>query len=132
MQQNPTLIIWGGLFVSLFMYLGVGLVAAPETAGEPEQVDTLAVALSVASIGITGVVVMASALFKNLNFHTFTIIRAALSESIAIFGLVLCFLSGEQVYLGAFLAWSMGLFLFIFPSEKAKSAHQAGLSVTDE
>ena len=132
MQPNQTVIIWGALFVSLFMYLGVALIAAPEPASEPELTDTLAIALSAIAIGITGVVVMASGVFKNINFHSYTIIRAALSESIAVFGVVLFFLSGEVVYLGAFLAWSMGLFLFIFPSEKAKLAHQGDQGLVDE
>ena len=130
MQNNQTMTLWAGLFASLFMYIGIAFFASPEGSMKPEEIEGYLPIVMVVALVITGMVVMASSLFKNLNFQTYIIIRAALSESIAVFGLVLCFLSGNFIYLGAFMAWSIGLFLFIFPSERARAAYEEKVGTT--
>ncbi|MBM76463.1 MAG: hypothetical protein CMK59_13740 [Proteobacteria bacterium] len=124
MENKTTVIVWFALILSIFAYGGVAWFISPKGGSDPELIEMLSIAFTILGLVTTVVVVMGANLFKSVDFDTFTIIRAALSESIAIYGLVLCFLSGNFTYIGAFIAWSVGLFLFCFPSESARAAFE--------
>ena len=81
----------------------------------------LRVALVMVGLSVTGVILMAPRLFAaTLPFMTFNILRCALAESVAIFGLVLAMLGENPSVFSLFFVWSVGLFLLLAPTNSAR------------
>ena len=110
-------IIWFALFSSIIIYTVVGFVVAPEPPQNAEDLAMLPMVFGAVSLGITGIVFMARVIFASItDFIVFSILRWALSESIAVFGLVLTFLTGNTLFVLVFALWSAHLFLLTFPT----------------
>lgn len=108
-------IVYGALCLSQLVYGVVGTVI--KASGEPTTSLEMPIALVFA--GITSSVL--SFVMGNLiqgNYFTKCIIKWALSESVAVYGLVLCILTGNKLYLGAFIVWSLALMAVHAPSQK--------------
>jgi hypothetical protein len=123
--KNTAFIIWGALVVSVLVYFGVGffLHQSGEVGQANETLPTLRLVLALVACGETVIVVLFPKIMagKIPTFFTMSIIRWALSESIAIFGLVLV-LMGDQVAVSAgFVVWSLVLILATAPTDRARA-----------
>ena len=110
-------IIWFALFSSVIIYAVVGFVIAPEPPENAEDLAMLPMVFGAVSLGITAMVFMARVIFASVkDFVAFSILRWALAESIAVFGLVLTFLTGKTLFVLVFAIWAAHLFLLTFPT----------------
>ncbi len=112
-------VVWGTLTLSVFLYLAAGFVLrtfGDFPAGDENFVQTLLMALTAISMGMTGVILLAGRLFGRLPYTSYLIIRWALSESIAIYGLVLYIMGADLAYLLGFGVWSVVLMLLTMPT----------------
>jgi hypothetical protein len=46
-------------------------------------------------------------LFASADYQTYSVIRWALAEAVAVYGLVLCFLGAPETTSGAFFGWAL-------------------------
>ena len=112
-------IIWGGMFGSLVIYGLVLSIVSPESAKDPSTIRIMAMSMGGMSLAmIGGMFFLRKTMFfgpledgafddrqgVRQKYFTVSIITWALSEAIAIYGLVLSFLSGQLVFYGAFAA----------------------------
>ena len=110
-------IIYGALCMSMIVYGVVGyvIVAPPE---DPNSDLVMPLALAMISL-TTGVGSFFVDKFVQGNYQTRSIIKWALTESIAIYGFVLYFLTANNVYLLAFIAFALALMAVHAPNQKA-------------
>ena len=111
-----TWIIYGALCMSMIVYGVVGflIVVPPE---EPNTDMIIPLALAVVSL-VTGTGTLFVDKFSQGDYQTRNIIKWALSESIAIYGLVLYFLTTNLVYLLSFIAFALALMAVHAPNKK--------------
>jgi hypothetical protein len=136
-KQNPALtlwILWGALFFTLFIYLLVLYITTTNAEGfeapDPEFISTIRMAFGVIAVGeIAAIFVLRHVTFFSKladgdiasveelrgKYMTTCILSWALSESIAIYGLVLAFLTHNLVYYFIFLAPAATLYLILRP-----------------
>ena len=110
-------IIYGALCMSMIVYGVVGFVVVTP----PENPNTdMVMPLALAMISLTtGVGSFFVDKFVQGNYQTRSIIKWALTESIAIYGFVLYFLTANNVYLLAFIAFALALMAVHAPNQKA-------------
>ena len=112
-------VVWGTLTLSVFLYLAAGCALrtfGDFPAGNEDFVQTLSMALTAISMGMTGVVLLAGRIFGRLPYTSYLIIRWALSESIAIYGLVLYIMGADLPYMLGFGGWSIVLMILTMPT----------------
>lgn len=111
-------IIWGALTFSVVIYAVVGTIVAGNPNPAPELQLMLPI-FTVLSLSITGMVLFGSRLIANATkvYFTYAILRWALSESVAIFGLVMKFLGADALVLYVFVGWSLLLYLVLAPRQ---------------
>lgn len=113
----PTVwIIYGALIMSQIVYVLVGgfVLSPPE---EPSTELIFPVVIGLASLTISVLSFLIGNFIKG-DYFTKCIIRWSLSESIAIFGLVLVQMTGNKTYLVGFIIWSLALMGVHAPSQK--------------
>ena len=100
-------IIFGALCMSQLIYgvVGVAVVEPPE---EPNVDMVLPIVLSLLALSTSVFSFFVGKIIKG-NYQTSCIIKWALTESVAIYGFVLYFLTGETTYLGCFILFSLAL-----------------------
>lgn len=115
-------IIWFALLASVGIYAVVGLVVAPLAAPAlaPEQLNLFLMVFALLAMTQSGVAMMVPRILPRLPFFTQHILRWALAESIAVFGLVLRFLGGSTLYFLSFLGWSALLLLTLRPGQEKR------------
>lgn len=131
-MANPTTrVLWWALVASLFVYVGVALVVAPD--GTPSPVaGALAPVLGVVAVGlgIGTIVYRRRALVEPIQSGRLDprtpegmgralpafILNVVLSESVAIFGLVLSLLAASPFYAVAFAAGALVLMVVHRPT----------------
>ena len=74
--------------------------------------------LLIAALIVTGVVLGSGRIFGKLRYIAFCIIRWALSEAIALFGLVLAIMIGDTDPLIAGIVWSLLLNVWSAPTRR--------------
>ncbi|MCB9479939.1 MAG: hypothetical protein H6684_13630 [Deltaproteobacteria bacterium] len=136
-------IMWYSLLMAVVIYAVVAFVVAPnnQNAGsETPQILTLvlgAVSVSIAAMALFVIPRLAPAMRENARksrgedgvkgaFLTYCILRWALVESIAIFGLVIAILSGEPINGMPFIAGSFVLMVLLMPSAGARDRFVGG------
>jgi len=119
--------IWGALLFSVFLYGGVGFFAAGVGTAEPDPnfLNVLFIALCFVSVFTSTAVLFLLGRFMSntCDFITYCIVRWAMSESIAIFGLVLA-LMGAQARPLIFYVWSAMLMILTAPSTNNEKKFQ--------
>jgi len=121
-QKKVIWILWLALINSLFIYLVVGYFTRQNNPpAEPAEVlPTLTAVLGFVSIAISVVIfAIGPRIAKNNNFFTYSIIRWAMSESIAIYGLVLFILGASWYVFGGFFIWSLFMLIIFMPNQGA-------------
>jgi len=110
-------IIYGALCMSMIVYGVVGyVVVAPPENPNTDMVMPLALAMISLTTGAGSFFVDK---FVQGNYQTRNIIKWALTESIAIYGFVLYFLTANTVFLLAFIAFALALMAVHAPNQKA-------------
>ena len=109
-------IIYAALCMSQLIYgvVGVVVVEPPE---EPNTDMVLPIALSLIALSTSGFSLFVGKIIKG-NYQTSCIIKWALTESVAIYGFVLFFLTGNTTYLGAFILFSLALMAVHAPKKR--------------
>ncbi|MCZ7586833.1 MAG: hypothetical protein M5R36_27765 [Deltaproteobacteria bacterium] len=113
-------LIWLAIFASVVIYAVVGLVV-PGMNGAEAGDGTLRVLMPVFAVMAAGVTVLVMFVMPNIlarsgNYRTLCLVRWAMAESIAVFGLVLLFLGAPAAVGLGFCAWAMALLLLIRPT----------------
>ncbi len=125
-------IVWGAILMSVFVYLAVAYLTKKEAIVEIDPMVrwvVIAVALldAIASLAVFPAMMSPSKLRKRLQqenriqnikglYFTTLILRLALAESVAIFGLVLSMMSGDFNELLPFASASIVLLVLAYPS----------------
>ena len=110
-------IIYGALCMSMIVYGVVGyVVVTPPENPNTDMVMPLALAMISLTTGVGSFFVDK---FVQGNYQTRNIIKWALTESIAIYGFVLYFLTANTVFLLAFIAFALALMAVHAPNQKA-------------
>jgi F0F1-type ATP synthase membrane subunit c/vacuolar-type H+-ATPase subunit K len=109
-------IIFGALCMSQLIYgvVGVVVVEPPE---EPDVDMVLPIAFSLVAISTSVFTFFVGKIIKG-NYLTSCIIKWALTESVAIYGFVLYFLTGDTIYLGGFILFSLALMAVHAPKKR--------------
>jgi hypothetical protein len=116
-QSLQTLwIIFGALCVSMLFYAGVGI-AVIEVPENPSDDMVLPIALSFIAL-TTSVATFFISRFIKGNYTSRCIITWALTESIAIYGLVLYFTTANTIYLGSFILFALAFMAVHAPKKK--------------
>ena len=108
-------IVFGGLCASHFLYWQVGVVAVKPVENASTAMNT---PLLIAALIVTGVVLGSGRIFGKVPYLPFCIIRWALAEAIAIFGLVIAITTGDSDPLLAGILWSLLLNLWSAPTRR--------------
>ena len=123
-------IVWGALLVSVFIYGGVVSFAGADEPKSAEELQMFLIVFSAIAAGeIPVIFVLRKMLFFDKlddrdfddrgdvadNYFTASIITWALCESIAIYGFMLAFLSGEVIYYFPFAAVAVAMMLYFRP-----------------
>jgi len=112
--------IWFALLSSVFIYLAVGVILRQKQ-GDPPNLDA-AEMLYYPMVGISlaltiGLFTVFPKLFRGLPYQIHCILRWALSESIAVFGLILSILGGPADVFITMIIWSAVLYLLQRPTD---------------
>ncbi len=124
-NPNVIWIIWAALAMSVLIYGTVGVVlkmnGSPQ-AVDPKLIQTLSLAFGAVVLmeTVLAVIVLGRVLARSGNFFTYCIIRWALMETSAIFGLVLLLLGAGLEIAAGFMAWSLLWILLLAPTASAK------------
>ena len=108
-------IVYGALCTSQLVYGVVGTVLEPSANPTTELQIPIALGFAGMTSSILSFVI---GNFIQGNYFVTCILKWALSESVAVYGLVLCILTGNQIYLGGFILWSLTLMVVHAPSKK--------------
>ena len=126
-QPNPNVIwiIWAALAMSVLVYAGVGVVLRmtgnmPPMDPETAKLLTLVFAGVALMETVLAVAVLGKILARSGNFLTYCIVRWALMESTAIFGLVLMIMGVDLEIAGAFIVWGLLWILILAPTSRSK------------
>jgi hypothetical protein len=117
--------IWGALFATIPIYAVVGIIQRNAAGAAPPQetVKIMIPALGALAVFQTILVLfVARKIFASLPFLTFCILRWALSESVAVFGLVLMILGAVPAFAFAFFVWSMMLMILTAPTSSLEES----------
>ncbi len=120
-RRRKLWIIWAAITFSTFIYGGIAYfpqIGIVKTDPDPDFIQTLTLAFgAISTAAIVGQSLLSTLLARALPFEVFCIMRWALSESVAIYGLVLFILSGSWPLFLAFLFPSLVMLLLLFPGE---------------
>ncbi len=124
-------IIWGAIFASIFVYAGIAmalrLMGFAEAQGAPIEMLTAVLGATALSIGAFTTVIVPRML-GHLPLVSYSILRAALAESVAVFGLVLMIL-GAPIPVGiVFFVASAILLVIVRPRPRAATANTGSAS----
>ena len=110
-------IIYGALCMSMIVYGGVGfaVVTPPE---EPNTDMVMPLALGVVSLTTSACTFLVDKFIQG-NYQTRHIIKWALTEVTAVFGFILYFLTGNIVFLLAFIGFALALMAVHAPNQRA-------------
>jgi hypothetical protein len=98
-------IIWANLMLALAVYAAIGYFIAPGRAAGERVLGTLVPALAVVAVfEVLAMFVIGPLLAKRAGGAAFAIVRWAVAESVAIFGLVLRFLGASVSTMAIFIA----------------------------
>jgi hypothetical protein len=125
-------IIWIALFASVVMYVAIGLYVPLSTEALPDEtVKLLTQVLGFVSLANLGLVFgMKGVLAKRMPYPAFCIVRWALCESVALFGLVLHFIGASLETMGAFALAAAFAMVIVRPSDGDRDSYtQAKTSV---
>ena len=118
-QQAHIQIIWiiyGALIMSQFMY---GFVGGFIIEGPKEPSTDLILPMALAGVALTtSIITFVVGKFIPGPYLTQCIIKWALTESIAVYGLVLVMLTGNTTFLFGFLLWSLALMAVHAPKKR--------------
>ena len=134
-QQFISLIVWGSLIGSLFIYLVLVLAVfhgrAPAVEVDGQSVGAMVLLFALMSAAQVGALFylrptlffhkFEEGRFSSMNeltggYFTMSIVTWALSEAVAIYGFTLSVLSSNAIYYVAFMVPSLGLFLLFRPN----------------
>ena len=117
-------IIWGALIMSVVIYSVIGTIIVPEAAVDV-PLETMRWVFIATGVGTTGALFVIRNAFGGRirvrtpqSWATRNILSWALSESVAIFGLILRFLGDSTTFLYGFAAWSVLLMLRYRPTRE--------------
>ena len=121
-------ILWSALLTGVVIY-GVIATILPATTPVPE-LQTLMLAITVIGLVVTGVVLLGARMIARgtKQYFIFSILRWALSESVAIGGLILHFIGASANVTYAFVGWSIVLFLVLAPRDSDRARFESHLS----
>jgi hypothetical protein len=118
--------LWGAITASAFIYLAVGFITS-RTSAPPTGIDLKLmrwVLLGVAFADTAMILVLSRALASKIPFFNYCIIRWAMAEAIAVFGLVLMVM-GDTLAAGAlFVGWAVAVLAALAPTEGARRRFQ--------
>ena len=124
MADNPkkmtTLtIVWLALCLSQLLYVGIGFVVGPEPGTEPDEIMLYVLLGSGLMSTVVALVVIPMAIKVQSieQYFTYTIIRMAILESIAIEGFVGYYIGGPQKMQWAMTVWALALMVLVRPTE---------------
>lgn len=129
-ERQTTWILWIAFVTAVALYGGVGawLVHSGSVGGSAEglpRTEILVLGLAVVALGATGFVAMGGGLFaRTSDFRTWSIVRWAVSETIALFGLVLAVLGAGLLPLAVGMLWAWGLLLLTLPTQREQQRFQ--------
>ena len=115
--MQTTWIIYGALCMSMIIYGAVGFAVVEP----PEEANTdMVMPLTSGMVSLTtSVGTFFVDKFVQGNYQTRNIIKWALTESIAIYGFVLYFLTANTIYLLAFIGFALALMAVHAPNQRA-------------
>ncbi|MCC6157117.1 MAG: hypothetical protein IT350_03630 [Deltaproteobacteria bacterium] len=124
-------IIWGAIFASIFFYAGIAMALRmsgfAEAQGAPVEMLMAVLGSMALFVGVFSTVVVPRMLGR-LPLMTYSILRAALAESVAVFGLVLMIL-GAPIPVGiVFFVASAILLVIVRPRPRAATAISGAIS----
>jgi hypothetical protein len=132
-KSNPIIkIIWMAMMFAVIIYGVAGMVVSKSNNGvqTPENINFISAILGLVALGDTAFLFLGVKKIFSMkpgmsplpesNYMTFCIIRWAMAEAIAIFGLILLIM-GASIATGLFfLSWSFVMMLFLSPSDDEK------------
>lgn len=120
-------VIWIALLGSVIAYAAIGVYVPISTEAVPSETVHLLTQLfgflALANIGV--VFGLRGVLAKRLPYVTYCIVRWALCESAAIFGLVLHIMGASLTILGAFVTASAFAMVLVRPGESDRESYEA-------
>lgn len=125
--QQP-LILWVVLFASLAMYGIIGSVIDIKASMPADTLQFMLIAFGVVALSNSMLIftvvpkMMTSRPKTAQTYLVFGILRWAMSEVVAILGLVYKFMGGQATFFYAFLGWAVLLMLFTMPSKRDQEA----------
>jgi len=126
--KNPMVfIVWLSLLGSIFIYVLVGFMARSQGA-PPASPDAplglMAGMFAIIALGTTGFIVLSSRLLIRAEYFSFCIVRWALAESIAIYGLALFLMGLDWPFFLGFIVWALALMVVLMPSASARQRYE--------
>ena len=117
--------LWIALFASVLIYAALGVYGPlKREPGDPELLRTMTQVIGVIALANVGAVFgLRGVLAKTLPYQAYCLVRWALCESVAVFGLVLFFMGATIEVLGAFCAVAMFAMVLARPSAGDKEAY---------
>jgi len=128
-QQNKSgilWILWLSMVGSIFIYAIVGFMVRENTPApeDTSMVGVLTLAFSLVSIGTSALALLFGRLTGGkMDYQPFCIIRWALAESIAIYGLVLFILGASWAVFIPFLVWAIIMQLLLAPTHNSQQRY---------
>ena len=111
-------IIWGTFVAATFVYLVLGFFVLRGANSAPALAQTMAPIFMGLSVVLTAIIFMIKRLRLIKTYQGYVIIRCALAEAIAIYGLAGRFLGMPPTFFLLLWAWGLVLLLFVVrPSE---------------
>ena len=112
-------IIWLALCISQLLYVGIGFSVGPELETEVDDIILYVLLGSGLMSTVVALVVIPQIIkVKSMEqYFTYTIVRMALLESIAIEGFVGYYIGGPQMMQWAMTMWALALMLLVRPTE---------------
>ena len=125
-KRRTMWIIWGSMLSGVVIYAVAGGFLAKQGGIDTmnaETLDMLLLVLSMISVSMTGAVLLAGGLLAKLPYTSYQIVRWALAESIAVYGLVLHIMGSGIATLIGFVAWSVVLMILLAPTRSAEDKY---------
>jgi len=117
MPASRLWIIWANLLVAVGVYAVVGYFVAPDRAANEQALGVLVPVFAVVALfEVLAVFVLRPVLAERMGGVAFAIVRWAVAESVAIFGLALRFLGAPVSTMAMFIAASALLLVWWRPS----------------
>lgn len=115
-------ILWFAFLMTLALFTGIVFFLRSQPGHltpAPELLGLLSPVLAFVAITITLIITFSAKIFAQVpNFATYTILRLALGEAVALFGFLLGYFGAQELVFLGFFGWALLLQLSSMPSDQ--------------